>query len=434
MLELATEKRAMVSFWDGGRCHFTRAMTVAAELLSRGMQVGAITSDKYADEAALVFGHENTFVVPNRPPQVETPPYEFPLYSHAYGHAQRLKGLGFDDVQWLLGVTEMEIDALDAFRPDVIINDYRDTIRTAAEHRDVPVVAITHTTGNVDGYNFGWWVEPPQGAVLPSCLDSFNAVRTELGLAEISDERYMFSGTHNVIPSIEEIDPLRVASLNTTYVGMISNWQRDVSFSSLDGTLSPKIFSYAGETTRPQYGLERMLSKIVGEETGSGFYIVAGDEQRYDNDRMRTARNQGRVLLDGYIPGFDATSDSDVVLTQGGNGTVALSLSLGKPMICIGPPQSDCSSIFRGVEQHGAGIMINHSSEPLESIKAPDLGKDVDIFGYWTSNITAEQVSNAIHTVTEDPSFRDNAERLGEKYRSLNGAKAVAGIVLGIIN
>lgn len=424
------ENRAMVSFWDGGRCHLTRSMTLATEMLDRDFAVGAVTSEKYAQEVGAVLGHENTFVIPNRPQEIKTPPYPFPLYSHAYRHAQRLMGLGFDNVPWLQHITDTEIRAIQAFRPDVIVNDYRDTIRTSAEHLGIPVVAINHTTGNVDGHHFAWWMDPPEGTVLPNCLDSFNRVRSNLGLRAITDERYMFSGDHNLIPSIDEIDPLARESPNSTYVGMLSSWSSDQSFEPLDNRFRPKIFSYAsGELTRPQYGLEPMLSEVISQEQNTGFYVVAGSPDRYTADIISTARHMGRLIIAPYIPGYDATTDSDVVLTQGGNATVALSLSLGKPMVCIGPPQSDCSSIFRGVEQNGAGIMINHSAGTPESMKAPDLGKDVDIFGYWNTEITASRISEAIHKVLDDPSYTKNARRLGRKLLSHGGAKAAVDII-----
>ena len=430
MPETAQETRAMISFWDGGRCHFTRAMTVADEMLQRGLEVGAITSEKYASEICNTLGSENTFVVPNRPDEIKKPPYSFPLYSHAFTHAQRLRGLGFDNIRWLQSITEMEVAAIEAFKPDVIVNDYRDTVRTSAEYLGVPVVAINHTTGNVDGFRFGWWVDPPKDSILPFCLDSFNEIRSNLGLPEITDERYMFSGDHNLIPSIEEIDPLQNESPNSTYVGRLSSWQRTVSFAPIDDAFSPKIFSYAsGEVTRPQYGIETMLSDVISAERSAGFYIVAGDQQRYANNTVHQARAMGRVLLDEYIPGYDATKDSDLVLTQGGSGTVALSLSLGKPMICIGPPQSDCSSVFRGVEQNHAGIMLNHSEGPLERMKAPDLGDDVDIFGYWSSEITPSKILDAIHRVIDDPTYTENAERLGKKLLALGGASTAVDII-----
>jgi hypothetical protein len=424
------QNRAMISFWDGGRCHLTRSMTLAAEMINRSFVVGAITSEKYAKEISSVLGTENTFVVPNRPQQVKNPPYTFPLYSHAFRHAQRLMGLGFDDTSWLQNVTNSEISALKAFEPDVVVNDYRDTIRTSAEYLDIPVVAINHTTGNVDGHRFAWWMNPPEGTILPDCLDSFNQVRSSLGLRAIVDERYMFSGDHNLIPSIDDIDPLANESQNSTYVGMLSSWSRNDSFVPIKDGFKPKIFSYAsGEITRPQYGLELMLSEVMTRESNTGFYVVAGDPERYTTDIVSSARSLGRLMLAPYIPGYDATMDSDIVLTQGGNATVALSLSLGKPMVCIGPPQSDCSSIFRGVEENHAGIMLSHSTGALESIKAPDLGDDVDIFGYWSSEITSDSISSAIHKVVDDPSYAENARRLGEKLLSLGGARAAVDVI-----
>jgi UDP:flavonoid glycosyltransferase YjiC (YdhE family) len=416
-----SEMKLMMSFWDGGRCHFTRTMALAEEAKIRGHEVGVVTSEKYAPVIGSLAIVDKIFVIPTRPPNTPPPPYEFPLYSHAFRHAQRLRGLGFDNVDWLHKITEMEIAAIEEFKPDVIVNDYRDTIRTAAQAKDIPVAGVTHTTGSVDGLPFAWWTKPPENAVLPDCRDSFNEVRSYYNLYPINDEREMFSGDITLIASSPSLEPLARDSENTHHVGMLSKWKPDNDFEPIDPTLVDKnIFSYVGETTRPQYGYEEMLTRVIEREPQLGFYIV-GNVDRYNNPIIAKRQRDKTVVVADFIPGPNAIHDSAVTLNHGGHGTTMLSLALGRPLICIGPYQSECASSFRGTEEQGAGIMLNHSTGPLEQRPAPDLGENVEIFGYWHSELTSGLIHETINKVINDESFTLNAQRLGRELLELGG-------------
>jgi UDP:flavonoid glycosyltransferase YjiC (YdhE family) len=419
----------LMGFWDGGRCHLTRTLAMAEEAHNRGIEVGVITSEKYASELGSLASINQLYVIPTRPLNTSPPPYEFPLYSHAFRHAQRLRGLHFDDVRWLDEITQQEIEVIEDFRPDVVVNDYRDTIRTSAQVKGVPVAGITHTTGNINGLTFGWWTEPPADTIIPDCRDSFNEVRTSYGLDPITDEREMFSGDINLIPSTPTLDPLAKKTDSDHYVGMLSRWKPDGDFETIDPKItSQRVFSYVGEPTRPQYGYEDMLTEVVKYEPDLGFYIV-GSSERYDNETIKKMQRAGKAIVRSFIPGPVAIEDSSVVLSHGGNGTIMLSLSLGKPVVCVGPYQSDCSSGFRFVEEQGAGVMLNHSKGPLERRLAPDLGEGVEIFGYWHSDITADQLHEAISRTMVDESFAVNARKLGCELVKMGGVVRAVDLI-----
>jgi UDP:flavonoid glycosyltransferase YjiC (YdhE family) len=415
----------LFSFWDGGRGHFTREMTLAAEARRRGSAVGFVTSVRYADEIRRRMPDATVYVIPTRPPQVGPPPYSFPLYSHAFGHAQRQRGLGFNNVAWILETTKLEIDAIYNFRPDVMVNDYRDTIRTAAEVCGIPLVGVAETTGNANGRKLGWWVTPPPGTVLPDCRSSFNAVRSQYGLRPITDEREMFNGDINIIPSSPSLDPLVSPSPNSHYVGRICQWVpegEDVPY--LTPKMQRHVYSYVGDPTRQAYGYEQMLAEVIRREPEMGFYI-AGNVERYNgtlNDRVRS----GGVVLEDFLPADPLIRDSEVVLCHGGQGTVMQALVLGKPLICVGPYHSQMTSIFRPLEEAGAGIMLNHSEGEYERRPAPDLGEGVEIFGYWNTKLNADRLHTALLEVIGNPQYAARAAILGEELAALGGvAQAV---------
>lgn len=417
----AKRPRMLFSFWDGGRGHFTREMTLAAEAHSRGSAIGFVTSVRYADEIRRRMPDAEVYVIPTRPPNMAPPPYPFPLYSHAFGHAQRLRGLGFNDATWIQETTEQEMEAIRHFRPDVMVNDYRDTIRTAAEVCRIPLVGVAETTGNANGRKLGWWVTPPLGTILPDCRASFNKVRERYGLRPIEDEREMFNGDINIIPSSPSLDPLVSSSPNTHYVGRICQWVpegQDIPY-IVPSNARRRVYSYVGDPTRQAYGYEQMLAEVIRREPGLGFYI-AGNVGRYNGELEGRVRG-GSVVLEDFLPADPLIRDSEVVLCHGGQGTAMQALVLGKPIICVGPYHSQMTSIFRPLEEAGAGVMLNHSEDPLECRPAPDLGDGVEIFGYWRTELSADRLHQALLDVCSNPQYAERAAALGRELAMLGG-------------
>lgn len=417
-------KKVLFSYWDGGAGHLTRTMSMAREAKERGTGVAFISSEKYASWIANESPDYSVYLVPNRNPKVQPPPYPFPVYSHAFGHAQRLRGLRFDDVGWLRKIVEKEIEVLKVYQPDVIINDYRDTIKIGAETLGIPIVGVTKSTGNPDGYTFGWWVTPPPDLVLPDCRESFNKVREEYGLSPIEDEREMFVGDISVIASVKEIDPLIRKSRYSYYIGLLSHWwKKDSQFESIPHNI-PKVFSYIGEKTRPEYGYPSILTQVVLPLPDVGFYI-AGNANKYNSPRLEDLKKQKRIIVSDYIPAKRAIPECSLVLNHGGSGTILLALSKGVPIIFVGPFTTEQMTTARWVEKQQAGLIISHSNKPLERMEAPDLGKGVEIMGHWKSEVTPEQILAAINEVLTNSKYTKNAKRLADSINSLGGAKDV---------
>jgi len=425
-------KKVLFSFWDGGTGHLTRVMSLAEEARKRGMKVGFISSEKYVSWILNENPNYRVYLISNRNPTAQPPPYPFPVYSHAFGHAQRLRGLRFDDVKWLRGIVKKEIEVLKSYQPDVVINDYRDTIKIAAEVLKIPIVGITKSTGNPDGYTFSWWLAPPPDLILPDCRQSFNVVRKEYGLTPIKDEREMFSGNVCIIPSIKEIDPLMRKSRNSYYVGLLSYWwRRNDEFEFIPYNI-PKIFSYIGEKTRPEYGYSSIITQVILSFPDVGFYI-AGSADKYTDLRIEKLKKQKRVIVKDYIPAKTAISECSVVLNHGGSGTVLLALSMGKPIIFVGPFNTDQIGVARRVTELGAGLIIPHSTKPLEKMKAPDLGEGVEIMGYWKSEVTPDKISAAIKEVLTNSHYTKNAERLAHLINTFGGVRDALDIVERLI-
>lgn len=420
-------KRVLFSYWDGGTGHLTRTMSMAKEARGRGFEVGFISSGKYANWISKDNPDYVVYIVENRNPKVQPPTYPFPVYSHAFGHAQRLRGLRFNDIEWLGETVKKEIDVLREFNPNIVFNDYRDTIRIGAEVLGIPIIGITKSTGNPNGYTFGWWITPPKDLILPDCRNSFNEVRQKYGLLPIEDEREMFSGNISIIPSIEEIDPLIKSSENSHYVGLLSHWWRqEGEFEPIPHNI-PKVFSYIGEKSRPKYGYESILSQVIKSLPDVGFYVV-GSPERYIDHHLDKPEREKMIIVRDHIPARKAIPECSVVLSHGGSGTVLLSLSYGVPIIFIGPFTTEQMTTARWVEKQQAGLIIPHSNKPLERMRAPDLGENVEIMGHWKSEITQDQLVCAINEVLTNSLYSESAKRLAKSINSLGGSTDVVDL------
>jgi UDP:flavonoid glycosyltransferase YjiC (YdhE family) len=429
MSESVSTKRMLFSFWDGGRCHATHVIAMAAEAHKRGHEVGFVSSDKFAAELAALAMTSAVYTIPNRPPSPKPLQAEFPVYCHSLRHAQRMQALGFDNVQWLQTTTDQEVAAIKDFRPDVVVNDYRDTIRTAAEVTDVPVVGIIRSDGNVHGRRLGSWVVPPPDLSIPDCRDSFSEVRSGYDLSPIDDERYMFSGNVNLIPSIPAIDPLYENPGDLHYVGILSRWSRgDGTFEPVSAAATPRVFSYIGEPSRPAYGYESMLSEVIESEPDMGFYVV-GNPAKYTTPPLLSRQRDGSVKVAPFISGPEATEDSSMVLTHGGHGTATLSLAMGRPIIGIGAFTSEAATTVRNIAAAGAGLYVPHSEKPLERRPSPHVGESWDMLGHWETELNSSRIHEAISTVLSDGSYTERAVRLGEELLSLGGVERAVDII-----
>jgi UDP:flavonoid glycosyltransferase YjiC (YdhE family) len=215
-------------------------------------------------------------------------------------------------------------------------------------------------------------------------------------------------------------------------VGRVCQWTpegEDVPFVK-SATARSRVYSYVGDPTRQAYGYEQKLAEVIRREPDIGFYI-AGNVGRYGNALDGGVRD-GMVVLEDFLPADPLIRDSEVVLCHGGQGTVMQALVLGKPLICIGPYHSQMTSIFRPLEEAGAGVMLNHSEGPLEHRAAPDLGEGVEIFGYWNTELSVDRLHAALVDVRNNPEYAIRAAALGRELAALGGVAQAIDLCEGL--
>lgn len=428
---MAMRSKALFTFWDGADGHFFRASAIARTLSKAGFDVGFMSPGSHIAKIRQLPFRTEVFHVENRKASIHNPPYALPIFSHAFRHAQRLRGLEFDDVGFLMRTVEEELKIVKSFKPSVIINDYRDTIRITAEIVDLPIIGTTITTGNSAGHSMGWWLEPPSDLILPNCLEYFNEVRVNYDLPLITDERQSFEGNYTIIPSSETIDPLKVKRDTDVYVGIIDKprgHKEKTEVVEIIARLGKKIvFCNLGDDNyKAEWRFDSILCQLV--DLVDAVFVVAGRINDYPRT-YQAASEKRHVLISPEWSNADyewIIKNSSAIISHGGN-TATLALSYGIPVIFI-PRNTEPGSAYT-VDQYGAGINLKHSERPLERRFAPDLGANVEIMGHWESEIDAALLKKSLEQILGNPRYTLKARVLAAELNKYGGADEVLRVI-----
>jgi hypothetical protein len=423
--------KVLFTFWDGGYGHLERVLSIAQFLKDKGFIIGAISSSNYLSLISKRPFFDEIYCIENKKSHIHTPPYPFPVYKHAYTHSQRLRGLEFDDIKFLKSTVQKEISAIKKFKPNLIINDYRDTIRISAESENIPIIGITNSNGNTNGYKLGWWVPIPKDLIFPDCLDSFNIVRDYFGLTPYSDEREIFEGDICIIPNSELLEPLKTKGEKDIHVGILNQIEptiktpKNIGKNALDA--KKVVFWYVGEiNNRPIVDFDSMLSKIVDRK--DIFFIIAGPKERYPKISKK-ALSIENIYHTSFLQGGEYSwvlKNASIIINHGGS-TITMGLANGIPGIAIPWTSEQTPGIWGS--KLGACIHLPHSIRYLERRMAPDLGKGVEILGHWESDLTSESLEHSINTILSDDSYKEKSIEISKEMQLYGGLNQIHKIV-----
>ena len=419
---MSKEKSVLFSHWDGGRGHISRILDVAEESKRRGVKIGLITTA--AIKASLPFEFDRVYTMPTRPPAQPRPSYELPLYSHARSHGQRLRGLGFSK-DFIININKQEANAIDDFKPDVVVNDYRDTIKNITDLREIPLLSIVQSNGHIGGQALGWFAGV-NDLDTPSCLYEFNAARESMGLDILHDERQMFKGDYQIIPSIQEIDPITDSTSSTAYVGLLSYLQTSKSedLALPQDLVNDYIVCNIAASNRRRYGQEELLKNISDYlsldviSTGESVGHIKAIERRF-----------GSFIMSQYVDYEQILPSCRAFISYGGHGSTLNALAHGVPIIGLGPFSSEQRGTLENIQLYGAGVVIPHDTE-IQSTSAPDMN-NMKIYGNWHTLITSEQIVDTLGTFMHQDSFAIRALELAAKLKSMEGSRKVNDIIDG---
>ncbi|WP_420643353.1 macrolide family glycosyltransferase [Candidatus Leptofilum sp.] len=117
-------------------------------------------------------------------------------------------------------------------------------------------------------------------------------------------------------------------------------------------------------------------------------------------------------IVQNFVPQLELLPRIDAFITHGGMNSVNEGLYFGVPLIVI-PQQMEQTLNGRQAARHGAAIVLGDR---------PPYGRT-----------TPKALHNALQTVLTTPSYRQNAERIGNSFKKSGGYQAAADVITAVL-
>lgn len=305
-------------------------------------------------------------------------------------------------------------------QPDAVVGDFRPSLAISAPLMGVPYI-------NVVGAHWSPWAEIPFEAVGP--LDTwwsrslghrmgkalvnallpigfrlqarpFNKVRRAYGLSPLPENlRAMYTaGDAVAYTDIPELVPTPGAPTTHHHIGPVL-WEPEVPLPSWWTSLPtdrPGVFVSVGSTGRWED-----LEKVVSALSRLPVVTLVATSGR---GTIRPVPN--RVYVADYLPGMETCKKVNLVLCNGGSGTVHQALSAGVPVIGIAA-NMDQMSVMASVVKQGAGRRI-----PAGKVSEVNWGKVTqELLTSTEIRTKALALSQAMARTDSAQAFRDLLER-----------------------
>jgi MGT family glycosyltransferase len=303
-------------------------------------------------------------------------------------------------------------DVIKRSRADILVDFWNPFAVIAARAISLPVVTVIQADAHPRSGGFLWWKPAPPD--LPTPVPVVNKVLESYGLAHVDKLADLSVGDLTLVVGMPEADPLPEQE-RLTYVGALL-WQKENA--ALPRWIEdlprerPLVWVYSGN---PRYASSGTLldSAVVlhacvhALRDANAQVVLSTGHHPLPRELLPLPQN---FRHEPYVPGLLMASRSDLLIHHGGYGSCQTGLYAGKPAIVI-PTYSERYSNARRLSDLGAAQIV-----PVEYSAS----------GKYVSSV---QLRAAVERVLADPSFANNARRLGDQLRRYGGAKRAAELI-----
>jgi MGT family glycosyltransferase len=316
------------------------------------------------------------------------------------------------------------------WRPDVIVTDPAlwASILVVWELTGVPVALLTQMIGSMvpgpDAPPWGPGLPPPRtfatrllaravkagtDIVAFNMRRNINRVRAQYGLRPMGCSVNEFTGRLPLylIPSVRELDYNRQDQpSNVHYIGPCV-WTRPASGNSLDwlDTIPrDRPWVHATEGTAQYQEPFLLCAAATGLASQPLEVILTTGQPSRDPGVLGMNPLPANVHVERWISHEDLLPRCAALVTTGGAATVLASLKAGVPLLVV-PTFWDKSDNAQRVVEAGAGLRL-----------AP-------------RRCTPEALRAAVMRLIEEPSFRDNARRMADRFAEVPGPRLAAELL-----
>jgi MGT family glycosyltransferase len=235
-----------------------------------------------------------------------------------------------------------------------------------------------------------------------------NEMRAHFGLPPLAIpvHEYLAGMPLYLVPSVPELDYNRDGlPPSVHYVGpLIWNDTKRASASQWLRTL-PRERPWVHVTEGTMHVYKPFLLRAAARglaDLPMEVIMTTGDFR--DPEALDLGALASNVHLQHWIPHTELFSRTDVVITTGGAGTVLTALAAGIPLVIV-PTEWDKPDNAQRVVEAGAAIRIS------------------------PGRCSPQRLREAVERLLLDPTYRDNAKRLGRILRGLNGPRNAAQLI-----
>jgi len=281
------------------------------------------------------------------------------------------KGSPLYDFRTLQRYVEEDLAVIDAFRPDVIVGDFRLSLSVSARLRETPYIGISNAYWSPQAAVRFAAPDLPMSRLLgPRIADlvfrtvrplafavharPINRLRRASGLAPLrNDIRHAYTDADLVLfADVPELVALRRQTPWSQFIGPIG-WSPRIDLPSwwaqLDRSL-PTVYVTLGSS-----GNARLLPQLLAALSRRPLNIAvstAGSKLDFDCP--------ANVFLADYLPGDTFASLASIVVCNGGSPTSHQGLLAGCPIVGI-PGNLDQVLNMAGIESAGVGVAVRPS-------------------------------------------------------------------------
>jgi UDP:flavonoid glycosyltransferase YjiC (YdhE family) len=295
----------------------------------------------------------------------------FPIKTISPDHVlfvSRSGRLNWYSYSFLKECVEEDLKLFSNLKPDLVLGDFRLSLSTSCELANIPLaVTLNASWTNYYDYKIKWrdilrirsllWI-----FILTFDSTPYRKLRKDLGLDPRANIWEIWRGDLNLIVDIPEYGPTKNLPPNFHYIGPVI-WEPEIDvpdwFERIDPE-KPTIYFTMGST-----GYEQFFEQAVEIFKDSKYQCI-----------MTTAGMANlscipeNFFVTDYAPGSKIMEKSDVVVCQGGNGTIYQAMSRGLPIIGL-PTMLDQVTNLNRVVDLGIGVYLNtHKFKQYQLVKA----------------------------------------------------------------
>ena len=294
-----------------------------------------------------------------------------PLTSRMADKSMEAMAIGaepFYDYEMLEQYIHEDLALFDAYAPDVVVGDMRQSLLISSRLRKIPFVNIQNSYWHPDSDTFydspvsPWthllgepWGRWLYNGVVNACLPftllpvHMACIRYGLPIVGLDFKDILSYGDFTVFPDIPELSPLDHVPEHTAYVGSCiwSPMSPEPEWWHALPEHQPIIYVSLGSSGQP-----RLLTTILQALARIPATLIVST-----SSRAAITSLSEHVYVADYLNGLEAARRARVVICNGGSTAAHQSLAAGTPVLGIASNMDQTASM-RGIVARNAGEMI----------------------------------------------------------------------------